>query len=151
MTMAARVRGLSAAPHHRRDWVLVLMLGVLALMYLCSYAVIRWQQVLIRVEFMGNTSDTWQHHRIETAGAVEDPARRRWALWITFWPLSEYFSLMRICPCCPLSIGSNSSMYPSSFNTAAMPVQILLFSMSTRRRPTRFAFRIRVNMSAMGS
>src|SRR5690242_7449119 len=32
-----------------------------------------------------------------------------------------------------------------------MPVQILLLGISTSRRPTRLALRIRVNMSAMGS
>src|SRR5579884_2716302 len=42
-------------------------------------------------------------------------------------------------------------MYPSSFSTWAMPVQILLLGMSTSRRPTRLALRIRVSMSAMGS
>src|SRR5688500_19001236 len=73
--------------------------------------------------------------------------------WMTFSPLIEYLSFTRICPCLPSTSGtsSTSSMYPSSLRTCAMPVQILLLGISTMRRPTRFALRIRVNMSAMGS
>src|SRR6476661_1035002 len=72
-------------------------------------------------------------------------------MWMTLSPFMLYLSLTRICPCCSSSMTSYCSMYPSSLSTCAIPLQILLLGITTMRRPTRLAFRIRVSMSAMGS
>jgi hypothetical protein len=76
--------------------VLWAVLGVMLLAYVGSYAVLRQQQVLVRVEYVSlGTPDPWQFHRIETGGAVEDPSRRRWMVWTLYWPIHRLESEVR--------------------------------------------------------
>lgn len=74
---------------------LAIMLGVLALIYVGSYVVLRQQKHLVRITFLSGTADPWHYHFIETGGAVEDTSKRRWSLWIAYWPLHRLGSWVR--------------------------------------------------------
>src|SRR6056297_490987 len=75
----------------------------------------------------------------------------RLIVWITRSPLGPYFNSIRSNPEGSASTSFQSQIKPSRFSTSATPRFTRLVGMSTKRRSTRTALRIRVNISAIGS